>query len=366
MRPSSGYLQVPGTWQSAKDRSGRSMMARALLALSLLLLLSLALGPQALAAGVGVIQGQIVNGTENGGSVAGIEVNLYGFQGNSSQEPITAIVDASGVFRFDGLETGSDWAYLIQAAYGGVTYSSSTIAFEAGQTETEAMLLVYESTEDDSGISVERAHLLLSFTEAGLKLTEVYVFRNPGDRTYVGKDEVDGRRAVAAIQLPRGARALGFDDGSLGGRFIATKDGFADTEPQWPGQTSVVFSYELDCPSRQCTLVRTMPAPTLNLNVLLPSVGTRLESDRLSFGGEMDAQGQSYLNYTGINLGAGERVSLRLVPMSGAASSSDGSSSQSPLAIAAIVMVAIGGLVALGYPLLRKRAAEAPKRRRSD
>ena len=311
------------------------------------------------AVGAGSIQGQVVNGTQDGGSVGGVTVSLLPFRGGEPGDPLSTNAEASGTFRFDGLETGSDWAYLVRVSHEGVTYSQGPIAFEGGQTLADAQVLVYEATDDSGSIAVERAHLLLAFTDAGLQLTEVYVFANSGDRTYVGQEEIDGRRVVASIQLPRGARNLGFDDGSLGRRFISTKDGFADTEPQWPGQTSIVFSYELECPYRECTLVRVMPGPTMNLNVLLPSLGTRLETDRLSFGGELDAQGQAYLNYTGLNLASGEEVVLRLVPMSGAASSSTKVASQSLLPVAAIVVVGIAGLIALAYPLLRRRAGSA-------
>jgi hypothetical protein len=334
------------------------MSRRAILAGAILLLLSLMVVPQALAAGVGVLQGSISNGTEDGGPVAGIEVTLLPFQEGVQKDALTTVVDGSGAFQFAELETGSDWAYMVRASHSDVVCTQGPIVFEGGQTVADAQLTIYEATDDDMGIVVERAHFLLSFAETGLQITEVYVFRNSGDRTFVGTQEIDGRRVATSIELPRGARGLALEDGSLGGRFLATKDGFADTEPQWPGQTSVVFSYEVDCPSRQCTVSREMPAPTLNLNVLLPSVGTLLDTDRLSFGGEMDAQGQSYLNYTGLNLAGGEEVTLRLVPMSGATSSSTRSSGQSPLAVAAIVAAAIAGVGALAYPLLRKRAGE--------
>ena len=205
-------------------------------------------------------------------------------------------------------------------------------------------------------------HLLLAFTEDGLKVTEVYIFANSGDRTYVGREEIDGRRAVVSIQLPRDVRNVSFEDGSLGRRFISARDGFADTEPQWPGRTSVIFSYEIDCPSRQCTLTRVMPGPTRNLNVLLPSVGVRLETDRLSFAGELDAQGQGYLNYTGNNLASGEEVVLRLAPMSGVSAGPARSSSRSPFAVIAIVVMGAGVLAALAYPLLAGRRREQKDR----
>ena len=53
----------------------------------------------------------------------------------------------------------------------------------------------------------------------------MYVFDNPTDRTYVGKDEIDGRRWTSRYLLPRAARDLALDDGTLGGRFFLAEDG---------------------------------------------------------------------------------------------------------------------------------------------
>lgn len=328
------------------------------LPLLLAVLLSLRLGGTLPLSEVqGLIQGRVANGTADGGSTAGLEVALLVWQGKTPKPTLTAMTDAQGDFQFQGLETGGEWTYLLRVSYEGVIYSHGPFSFEAGKGVYEAWLDVYETTTDEAGIVVERAHLLLEFADASLRVAELYIFFNPGDRTYIGQEEVEGRRATWSFLLPRGASDLVLDDGALGGRFLAIQGGFVDTEPQWPGRTSVMFRYRLDCAARDCALTKEITAPTANLNVLLPDTGMRLESERLSFAGRIEAQGGSYLNYVGRNIAAGEKLTLRLMqPAPENAEMVARSAKGRPATVAIMVLMGIGAALALGYPLWKAYA----------
>jgi hypothetical protein len=304
--------------------------------------------------GTGILIGTVINGTAGGGSTEGVEVTLRSFQGQEEREQRTTATDADGAFRFEGLETGEDWVYLVRVPYEGVSYSGGLLSFAEGQAELSAEVPVYETTTENSSIVVERAHIFVTSLEDRLTMTELYVFRNPTDRTYVGTDTVDGRRYTARILLPQGGYDLALDDGSLGGRFLSIDGGFVDTEPQWPGTTQVLFSYAVDCAVGWCDLSRPVTHLTTNLNLLVEDVGATIESRVLALQGTRQAEGQTYLNYVGHGLAPGEQIDVR-VRFPGAVEAARSSPSVRTQSLPWILLGTILAGLPLVYPFWRQR-----------
>jgi hypothetical protein len=185
--------------------------------------------------------------------------------------------------------------------------------FAASETELVIEIPVYETTTSDQGVSVERAHIFVVASGSSLAVSELYVFANAGDRTYIGKDELQGRRPTSSFLLPEQSYDLKLDDGSLGGRFLATESGFVDTEPHWPGTTQVLFSYSVGCGAGGCDLGRIVLHPIAFLNVLIADTGVQVESKDLTFEGRGEAEGQTYVNYAGRNFAPGDRLDFTIV-----------------------------------------------------
>jgi hypothetical protein len=330
--------------------------------LSLAVLCLYVLNPTALSAqGDGVLQGQVINGTAGVQIAEGLEVVLRSFQGRDEGEQRSATTDALGQFRFEGLESGDDWAYLVQVGYQEVTYSPGMLAFESGQDELSTEILVYEATTDAQDVEAERAHIFVTLSDVGLSVTELYVFANSTDRTYVGSEEIDGRRWTSRFMLPQDSHDLIFDDGTLGGRFLSTPEGFVDTEPHWPGTTSILFSYELDCRGGDCSLARELMHPISNLNLLVPDTGASVASSQLAFEGKRDAQGSPFLNYVGRNLAAGQELDLR-VRLPGAVSQPISSQGGRTSALPWIILGTVIAALALIYPFWRRRIEAAARK----
>lgn len=313
--------------------------------------------------GPGILTGTVVSGTTGGGSTAGLEVTLRSFQGQEERDLRTTVTDASGAFEFGGLETGEAWVYLVWTPYEGVSYSSGLLSFAEGQAELSVEMPVYETTTDGTGIVVERAHVFLTFLEDRLTLTELYVFQNPTDRTYVGTDTVDGRRYTARILLPEGSYDLILDDGSLGGRFLPIDGGFVDTEPQWPGTTQVLFSYAVDCASGWCDLSRPVTHLTANLNLLVEDTGAEVESEVLALQGAQEAAGQSYLNYVGHGLAAGQQLDLR-IRLPGAGQPAQATQPVRAQSLPWILLGTVLAVLPLIYPFWRQRVQASAGRER--
>jgi hypothetical protein len=338
--------------------------------LTIVFVLVLCLAPpvQIFAQGQGVIEGQVVNGTANGGPVEGLMVTLYVFAGVEERPSQTATTDAEGHFRFEGLDTEADYDYALLLNYEAVDYGSSLLTFSEGETALSVPIQVYEPTESDEAVSIERAHLFIDFQEGNLLVGEMYLFSHYSDRTYIGVEEfVEGQRGTLHMSLPAGAEGLAFEDGELGQRFFETEEGFVDTWPLWPGQASgqVMFSYVLPYEPSGYALVRDIPYPLKAINVLVADVGVDISSEQLTLEGSRGMEGQSYLNLSGQNLSKGERLILHFSGSQGTERVAGGegmptqpspASSQPLLRWVALGLIVLAVGFALGYPLFKQRS----------
>jgi hypothetical protein len=300
------------------------------------------------------IAGQVINETEAGDAIEGVEVTLWTLLDGERIETDTSLTDDEGGFRFDELPEDSDYAYYLRATYEEVTYTQGPLQFAPDQREMIVQMPVYETTVDDTGIAIERAHLLVSVQSESLSIAELYIFVNPGDRTYIGKEELEGRRWTSRFVLPADAFALEIDDGALGGRFLAAKDGFVDREPHWPGRTLVMYQYAIRCTSGKCRLDREITHPIRSLNVLIPDVGIRVEGKGLQMQGRVTAQGQNYLNYMASDLLPGQNLDLSIQlaqPGIMGGNSSTSNIQVLPWILLGLILVAL----VLGYPFWRQR-----------
>jgi len=331
-----------------------------------LVILALALlASVALAQGEGVIEARVLNGTGGGGSVEGLAVTLHAFRGMMEElDPQTAVTDAQGRVRFEGLDTSPDITYVLSAAYADVEYDTLPLSFDKdGQTMLAAALEVYETTENPNEaairIRIEQMHVFVGFQDGAMSVGELHIFTNTGDRTFVGVEDSElGQRITLRFALPEGATGLRFQVGGEGNRYVTTEDGFADTEVVRPAASQqVLYGYTLNYDGVDTfDLVRPLLYPTANLNVLVPRVGVDVTSDQVELSEIRTIEGQVYLNLNGTDFAAGDQLSVHFSGLQDSVSQvaapdtpQEGLESKwIALGLAALALA--GGLI---YPLLR-------------
>ena len=101
-------------------------------------------------------------------------------------------------------------------------------------------------------------HFIVEFDSGQVLVAELMVFSLDGNRAYVG----DGT-GVLRFTLPAGATDWRSTKDELGGRFVATADGFVDTLPLPPGQgmRQVLYRYALPYTGDTLDLVRALALP---------------------------------------------------------------------------------------------------------
>jgi hypothetical protein len=257
----------------------------------------------------GVLLGQVTNGT-TGEPQGNVEVRLYGFQGDTQVEELTAQADNEGHFTFENLATEHSISYLVEGTYQDITYVSQQPAvFTPDSTETNLSLEVYETTADQSVLSVTQLHFLVSFAPGSVNVAQVFVVGNNSNRSYMGENG-----QTFTFSLPPQAADVTFQNDPAGDRFVETENGYADTEPVVPGPqgSSVVAVYAVPYDGDTLEIDVPVPATVVSANVLMQDVGVKLNSEQLQFAEARSIQGQNFAIYNGTSLPAGQNIKLTL------------------------------------------------------
>ncbi len=179
-----------------------------------------------------------------------------------------------------------------------------------------------------------------------MRVIELWIMSNPTQQTLVANPDTG---ETIHFSLPEGATNLEFQDGTLGGRYLETADGFADTISVSPGAGSyqVLFAYEMPY-DRKLDLVQKITIPTSALVILVPQGSINVKGDGLVDAGTRDVQGTQYQMYNGNALQAGDTLSLSISgkPATGA-SVTAGSQSSLLIGLGALGIVMIGAGVFL-------------------
>lgn len=285
--------------------------------MALTLLLGMALAVAAHAQGGGSLEGQVVNGTAGAPEVGeGIPVVLHVYLGDSETATLETTTDGDGLFRFEGLGTDSNLEYWPEATYLDVPYTvSAPLRFEDGQTSLSATVTVYETTSDDAALRLGSVHSIVESFGEVLRITEIHLLSNAGDRAYVGASDGPNQGTTVFVPLPETAVGLSFGDDTQEGRFVEAEGGLRDTAPVPPGaETSMVFfSYHLMVTGNTIPLERRFEYPVANFNMLVAQPGLTLRSEQLESRGTQLFQDRQYEFFAAENLGARTPLTLEFV-----------------------------------------------------
>ena len=246
----------------------------------------------------GVIVGYVTQGTQGAADPAGQVVSLEAYVDFEPVATFTATVGMDGAFEFTDLAVDEGIVYLASTPYGGIRYSSPVVTLSAAQPATETDIVVYEGTDDASGLAIERMHWIVDSQPGGLVVGQIYSFGNQGDRTYLGAP-VEGidQPATIAMYVPEGVEAIEFENGTLGDRFRQVGNWVYDTTPVVPGEDTrqVIMRYVLPYAGRDLDLAQEFRYPVQTMNLLiadLPSL--EVESPALEFASTETLQGRPY------------------------------------------------------------------------
>jgi hypothetical protein len=269
-------------------------------------------------ASIGTVNVQLVNGS--GEEVpSDTEVILYWVDDMTEVFSRTLTTGVDGVYEFTGIEMPAGRFFQAEAVYEGGTYTSEIASADPSVTEIDMQVTVYDTTTDTSSLTIDSAHILFDFTDpSNVQVIEVLIISNPTNQSVVAAEEGS---PVMEFSLPAGVTNLQFQDGALGGRYLETPGGFADTATISPGSSQEVFAFQMPYKNK-LEFAQPVNMSTSAVIVMLPDVGIKLKSDQFQDNGVTDMQGTTYRLYAGSNLNRGDQFMFTLsgTPKSGGTS----------------------------------------------
>ena len=316
-------------------------MRRLITILVVLLVFGLPLSAFAQELGEGAIGGQVINGTEGGGSVAGIEVTLITYINDVMTDTKTAKTDREGKFQFDNI--ADEHQHLLSARYMEVDYYYPVI-FKPGEMTAHVEVGVCDTTTSDQAISVGLAHTIINVEEESIKITEVFWLVNDADRTYVGTD------GVLVFTLPEGATDFEAPQELMSDYQFLNDNRVAYLVPFPPGERQLVYSYRLVKPdSNEFSLPLEINYPTDSLDVMVQGEDIEVAVSQLAPAEPVvTGTGERFIHFRGENLRRSAVIDLRIVDLSKG-------SGLSPVFLGSIVIMVVASITIY---LVRRRKRE--------
>ena len=289
-----------------------------------------------------------------------LDVALVTYEGMNQVAQVKGKSAADGTFTFE-VDNKSGIAYMAQVTYNNYTFNSDILHASDIATSSAAIpVVIYETTTDLAGLSIDRMHIFFDFTKpATVQVAELFIISNSGQKVVVaaGPD-----KPVLSFKLPAGAVNLQFDSGAIGDRYVQTADGFGDLAAIAPGQSQhqLLYSYEIPY-NNKVSINLPVPMAVNAAVVLMPQGGVNLTSSQFQASGSQDVQGTTYRLYTASNISAGTSLTMELSGAPNQATAAAAGTGNNTTGLLIGLGVFGLALVAAGFWLLRQRAARQLK-----
>jgi mono/diheme cytochrome c family protein len=253
------------------------------------------------------VSGLVTNGSGTGLPAQAVAtLHIFDLQGNQEVDSQELSLQPDGSFLVADLPPVENVAYWVSVEHQGVSYSSQPGMYDGSSSSFDLPVTVYDSTADQTVLSLDQVHVNLSPAEEGmLQVVEIYILSNPGVSTVIIPS--DGT-SVPFIQLPAEAAGVQYQLANGSEPLLGAEDGFA--MPPSSGQYGIVAMYTLPY-GRRLDLQQSFPLPVNSLVLFVPE-GMKVRSDQLTDGGVQDFQGQTFTLFQADNLAAGGTLSMTI------------------------------------------------------
>lgn len=308
-----------------------------------LLLLGLPVSSYAQESGEGIINGQVKNSSEGGGSVEGVEITLIIYIESMIAETRTTRTDAEGRFQFSGLAVEN--TYLVSARYMDVDYYYP-VTFDADTATAYVEAGVCSVTTSDNAIRAGIVHVVIEVEEESLAISNFYSLINDADTTYVGS------KGVLIFTLPESVYDFAAPPDLIIDYEILDDDKVTYLVPFPPGERQLSYSYKiLKGEGEELDLPVNIDYPTDSLEILISGENVKVSTGQLTPAEPVIADtGERFIHFRGWDIPRGTIINLELTGLSG-----DSTLSLWLLGIVAGVMVA--GIII--FLIIRRKKANA-------
>jgi hypothetical protein len=220
-----------------------------------------------------VLTVEVTNGTENGATVENDLVIVRIYEEGQLLRALDGNVNTDGKAVFDDVPTGDRVIAVVRARHQDMMFNGRPVVLRPAADELVARVQVFDVSDDNSKLSVEIHHFMITAQSELLEITEFMQLKNSSDMAVSSKErDSQDRTIVLEIVLPKGFKNLTassyFEESAL----VVTEEGFYDTMAVPPGEYEVTFSYTLDITSNAMDIVKKISLPTSSF-VLFAELG---------------------------------------------------------------------------------------------
>jgi hypothetical protein len=311
----------------------------------------LAIPLSASADSTGTISGTVTNGTSGGGSVAGLTVTLYEYQGMNVVKQYTGTTDDSGKYVFKDVPVLDGEAYIAHVTYSNVDFPGTLLLMPQDAGKVDA-IKVYEPSTDASIISLDSRSIVVNGADPNSRLVslfEILAVSNKSDHAYIGKDGV-----VLRLGLPDGAAQITPQPGFEFGDPRIENGTLITTGAISPGDQTALIAYSLPYTGTSKTVSIGTAMPTQNERFLVKDGTYDISSQVFNDAGLVDVSGDKYHVLSVDKPIVGDTLSVDILGLPKAGGNSESSNGPLYAAIGAGVLIVVAG--ALVFFVLRRRS----------
>jgi hypothetical protein len=295
------------------------MSARSFRLLALFLISAIALGGLAAPAAAQTpvtLKGKVGNGTPGAPVPRDLKVTALqiGANGEEAARKETGLAEDK-TFVLSGFDLNQGTRFAVTAEYLSVSYSRVIEQPAEGGGDVMADLVIYETTTDESTISISSD--VLTVVGGGsdpFEVIQLQRVKNSSDRTFVGQEK-EGTRQVLRLPVPTGAFDLLPLEGISVDQLATVGGGIVTGLPVIPGERSASYVYKVRAPGGW-SLSRRVFYPTKQADLLV-SPNLQLRSDAFKFEEEVKLQSRSYKRFRGGPFEAGSSITGEIGTPSG-------------------------------------------------
>lgn len=240
-----------------------------------------------------------------------VVVHLHG-HGQQPCSEYQAKLDAAGVAVIEKISLSDAPLHPdISVQHGQITYQVQGPAMSRTKPQASIELPVYEATDQPLEWRIQMRHLLLEQVADGVRVMEMVVAENPGDRTWIGVPH-DGHnhRATVSFWIPNGAKNVELGEGFVEGQVHNEGKVLSSSAPLMPGATRFQYAYVLPAIDGEVKLPVVAPVQTSHLMAFVPDDGTTVAADGLI--PRPPKEGIKARSYMAMGLATGQTVSLTI------------------------------------------------------
>lgn len=255
------------------------------------------------------VQGHVLKGDART-PVADQPVQLHVVRGEQEEPGATLKTNAKGEYRFDGIDPKPGLSFYVTTEFESAVYTEGPLAVGSVPSLTQD-LIVFDVGSDQASIKVSNHHLIVESKPDGLHVTEILIFDNAGQTSYLGTGPNHAENAGVRIGLP--ASIKNFEPGMGADEPTTRVQGreLSSLRPIPPGVRPFSFTYLVPTSARM-DLSHRLYFPTGTFVVMLDDPKLKVESKSLQSGGTRDQGGKQYAIYSGTGFTVGQEVDLRV------------------------------------------------------